>query len=691
MDQIKDTLNKAAALWQSICGIDPDAKTRNLGNWRLHETFDDLKEAQELDPTQITGALLLAHFVDEYFSDHSVKLLDLLNDPDGVREMLKKPAELMALLGRDEIVRARDSYVKGLTAAVASYGAVERQDVQELLAEPNELAVLRRDALRSMKRLRVDQFLAGETEAAHIRPVYNKTVHQFWNINSLLAAAMRMPSGVSLHLIRHPKSAFQSFFCFLIRNGSRLFIVTDAPDEVHPLQGSMRRRPDRVFSGRASQNWFPYGLVDVDYSEEAERHFERLTSNRTDLVAYQNEALPLKQVSDLEPAELVWLTMMFELLVERFWRQGYEAPQLSYTGEMLKSDRLIEVAKSTNLPAIVHQPLALPALTLADMNSANVTVAEVGKKGHQPNAWMEDRYASSVPEEALNTTASPGDVLLLLSTGEVANVSTESEMSAMSGLKQDAVVSRGLPMKIMDATRFGTREELDADRKFIARTNYAVAIEAKACEEFKARKDEIKAWFHERVRANVQTLASFATDEEVWLDDGIGGTFAHYEKGFAGSVMRDPKSDSRMVRRFMRRVESANENAWSILWEIFAPAKVRDRRYLCVFNDTAPAFHLVFTPAVATDIALLAGCAVDELPDVLRHWSMLVPYVGNSILDRIDPMVWKIDNPWKQIDFQVQIPLSKRAMAKIAKSPRAKPNIPNVCEPIPGGLFSTTF
>ena len=42
--------------------------------------------------------------------------------------------------------------------------------------------------------------------------------------------------------------------------------------------------------------------------------------------------------------------------------------------------------------------------------------------------------------------------------------------------------------------------------------------------------------------------------------------------------------------------------------------------------------------------------------------------MGNSILERIDPLEWKLSNPWDQISFEVGFYLSKRGLAHIRKT-----------------------
>ncbi|MCP5904876.1 hypothetical protein NL378_29335, partial [Klebsiella pneumoniae] len=60
---------------------------------------------------------------------------------------------------------------------------------------------------------------------------------------------------------------------------------------------------------------------------------------------------------------------------------------------------------------------------------------------------------------------------------------------------------------------------------------------------------------------------------------------------------------------------------------------------------------------------------VEEMPIYLQHWNPGDDaYVGNHILQRIDPLEWRLDNPWDQLSFHVSIYLSKRGLAQVRKS-----------------------
>ena len=53
--------------------------------------------------------------------------------------------------------------------------------------------------------------------------------------------------------------------------------------------------------------------------------------------------------------------------------------------------------------------------------------------------------------------------------------------------------------------------------------------------------------------------------------------------------------------------------------------------------------------------------------NVLQHWSRGKDYVGNHLLNRLDPMDTIVENPWKKFGAEVNVFLSKRGLAQIEK------------------------
>ncbi len=466
----------------------------SIGQWESARTLQALKEAFELDTSEITATLLLRHFLRTYATDNTVPLSMLLDEPEVLNAKINKIKRLNEILTREDVEDQVEAFSAAILRGLEHYKMQDREDVLKVVGSPENLGILRRDALRSMSQLKVDQFFDGEGEKPETRPVYHGMVHQWWNINSMLEAAFSSPSGVSLNLIRDPNN-YHSFFAFMIKNGRNIFVLSDVPQFTHPMQGHMSRRPDREMGERIARNWFPYDLLNVAYDEDGRMFFAESASKS--LVPHQGAALPVKPISALEPLEAVWTIMMFDLIVDRFWKKGFKAPSLSYTGEMVKvQDKLLQAAYKAGLPALNYQPINVEALTVEDVFNAKETDG-VGKQPFNSNRWMEERYKDRVADSVINAIASPEKRLLLDTKGDGSSL-TEMDGSEVAKLgyfdKQRLENNRDL-IRPLDATAFGSREQLLKDRMFMARYNYAHRIQKLAMDEFEERKKAVLDWY----------------------------------------------------------------------------------------------------------------------------------------------------------------------------------------------------
>lgn len=680
--QRSDEMKRAVALWKKITGVDPGRRSQTIGGWEVVRTFEALDEAIELDSSEITASFLLTHFLNEHMDETKVPLRKVLNGDPGLAARIAAARELYDLLGRPDIAEVRDRFVGAISAAVAHYGAADRDDVKKLLASPDVVGVLRRDALRSIANLKVDQFLSGEPSPEGTRPAYAEVVHQWFNVNSLLAAAARMPPGIALNLIRTPDE-FQSFFCFSIRNGGNLFLLSDVPEYSHPFQHQMSRRPDRDMDRRIARNWFPYDLLGVAYDEEAGRLYFKQAEGQA-LVPYQRHAVPIRKVSELPAQELVWTIMMFDLIKERFWRAGYKAKELSYTAEMLKADKaLLDVAKRENLPVAAYEPVRLAPLTVDDVRADAIPDDAVGERGHGVNAWMEERYAHRVPAETLNLIAPPEVQFRLLEDGTMSRE-----------VVRDRHRREGVHLEKFGAAGFGTRKSLSDDRLFVARHNLAVQIEKLAKEEFEARKAEVAAWYKAAIEKNATRLIGWAANQELWVCDGEGGAFDGWHDNVGrtrktSATAREKGRDGRefLYRNLVKHVDVRKDGVRAFDGFYLPEGGFFDQK--CFFTGARPSFHYMLLPGTAAELAMFAGCGLEDLPDVLRHFDLRERYSGNSILDRIDPMEWKIENPWIRMDFRVRIALSKRGVAEAGRL-RTLPPIDGVATGTPDGTMGVS-
>lgn len=665
------SLAKALNLWIEITGVDPSKQDFRMGEFEIRGMHKALKEALELDDTEITGRLLFEYLATSYLRDRTFSVEDLLEKPEQVAKYLEKSRELLAYLRSDEITQIGQMFMDRVKQAVSAYG-VSSSETKELSLNRHQLAVLRRDALRTMKNLSVHQFLSGTPENDDYKPVYGKHVYRWWNINSMLKMLTTIPSGVTVNLIVDPVDGMRSYFCFAIRNGGNIFIFTDKESLPHPNAEDLMRRMDKVLAERIARNWFPYSLLGVKYNEKGCAYIE--APDTTALVPYQKEVQPIHPINDLDAPEVIWLTMMLSMIVDKFWNQGYQAPALCYTGEMIKIESpLAEAAKSANLPVIGYKPLKLKPLTLADVRTETGKTKAFGKTGkHDENRWLEKRYADKVTNSCLNIVAQPSVQMISKLGTDNPEALLPFEEARDIGWGRDGQIAEGrVELKIIKSTSFGTKEELDADRLFVARQNYARQINALALKEFDERNKEISRWVKAKIKENLENIWPLVAQEKVIVPcvdldkDHNHGACCWRSKDKRTLVSRDDLlevSEGKLWR--LENLYSYYSNG-NIVFQ--GDGDRKQNRPPC-FKTNAPSSYAVqLIPETTEELANLCGCEIAGLPDVLQHWTQIKRYVGNHISDRIDPLIWEINDPWNRLQFGVTFMLSKRALAAIEK------------------------
>ncbi|HBO5516209.1 TPA: hypothetical protein L4559_005137 [Pseudomonas aeruginosa] len=661
-----ERLVEALNLWVAVTGFDEYRQSFRLSEWAVKSMSEAIKEALELDETNITGFLLLSYFSRHFIEHTQFKLNELLNESERVESFVAQIKKLLSILNDKEMLEDLSHFQLVTRQAVRHYHA-DRPEVFTLIEQQDDIAFLRRDALKSMQRLRVDHFLIGAAEPEDFKPVYNREVYQFWNINSMLQAVCKAPSGVSLNLIRTPDN-YQSYFVFAIRNGGNVITLSDIAEHSHPLQAYLSRRPDKEFGKRVVQNWFPYKLMNFQYDEESGSLWIEEQEFGNAIAPLNQTAFPLSPIKDLEPEEIIWISLMFELIVERFWRKPIEPAQLSYTGDMVKVEStLIEHAKQAGLPVVQYEGIQATELSVQEIAYPDDDIRDaIGSFGGDHNQWMVDRYSANVNPALMNLMGS-GDV-----TAYVTSRSNDLKLTSGDEFKRltNSVFSRNetqyYEFHKLDTAGFGSKQQILADRAFIARYNLAREIKRLAFAEYTERKDDIKKWYEERLAANLEKLFALATHDEVWFDcsreEARLGLDNHSRVGEESARYRIAK---------LYGMEEYDKNLLYIHYDhTLSQGWLRSASgHACHVTGARSSFMLHLTPHTSTDLAFLAGVEHSELPDVLQHWRARTNSRGNHILDRIDPVAWALRNPWEHpYAFKVAIWLSKRALNKIQKT-----------------------
>ncbi|MBD8089154.1 hypothetical protein IFT48_04100 [Pseudomonas fluorescens] len=674
----QEKLVEALNLWVSLTNFDDSKKSFSLREYDILRMTESINEALELDDTNITGFLMLSYYAHSFIGQTNFSLTDLLNDRPRVEDFVSRTQQLQTLLADKEMLEDLAHFQLVTRQAVRHYQA-DTEEVMALIEDKHDVALLRRDALASMKKLKVDYFTHGSAEADSVKPAYNREVFQFWNINSMLRALCNSPSGVSLNLIRTPDD-YQSYFVFAIRNGGHIITLSDLPEQAHPLAKYMSRRPDKEYGKRIMQNWFPYNLMNWKYDEESNRLWIEKQEFGNAIAPINQTAFPLSAIKELGAPEIIWITLMFELIVERFWRRPVAPQQLSYTGEMVKvQDALLNQASEAGLPVVQYQGIEAKELTVLEVAHPDEQMAKaLGKSGGNHNEWMIERYEARINPVMLNML-STGDVVAYLpraaEQGALPTVVSSKEYED----KINNVFNREKPKykyHSLDSASFGDKEKLLSDRLFLARANLATEIQRLADIEYDERKAEIEKWFKDRIEANADALFAFATQEFCYVQvegdkipNRINGTY------------RTAKGVMRYRLATLYDLAGYHKNISYIRYGVSLNGGWSNSKAYCYYNGAVASWVVNIAPQTVHDLALITGLEVSELPDVLQHWASDQDYRGNAILDRIDPVAWKLNNPWiERCKFGINLWLSTSALNKIRKtmklpeSPRMYPN-----------------
>lgn len=648
-------LATAMEKWLDLTGYNPEQTTFRMGDIDLRRTHETLKEAQDLDPDGTTPYMLLECFLRHYLEDKTFTAAQIMKDYDALTTYLAKAQDLFALLQSDHAVELGADFRTRVTQGVKAYDA-DREDVLEMINNFDILPFLRRDALCSLNSLTPYQFLSGTFDTTH--PQVIEHVYQAWDINALLTSLRDMPvSGIAVVLLRDPAHPDRSYFAFAMRNGENVTLFTDKTRPAYPGQeDAMRSRGrSRTYAARSWANHFPYQIIPTSIDDRGDVVFEKET---TPVMAGQN-LVPLMRIKDLPASQIIWLTMMLSLIADKFWKKQWQAQALSYTGKMVERKTLLVETGDTMLPvAKKYQPITLEDVTLEDIGRE--TIKEQLQNAGQFNAWMEERYAHSVDTSVLNQWVSSDDDLRLLPAVKKTDgpsrpvkgtaVSPFVETFSKREIERAASWNRpsGYDLKAFTPGMFGTQEELEQDRAWIARYNLAQHIQREADKEYEARKAEVTSWFTKQITANLDTLVQRAAR---YLNDAEG-----QDRYYLPTLMVDDiKSDLWTYKTFI------SEN-------LLGTYQYPGNKFLCPINETVSSWRALFSPQTAQDLADLAGCTIEEMPDILHHWSKESPYVGNHILNRLDPVETHVNDPWVKHSFRVNLVLSKRAMTAARKT-----------------------
>lgn len=623
-------------LWLKLTGVDPDNNKKSFNDWDTQKSYEELLESIELDKTGVITNLIIEYYLDEYLNKTHYSLLEIINDDNKEFEnKINIAKKLKESLLENEIIELKNEYISYIKKSLKHYQIdYHEEKYSKLLENKYILAILRRDAFKSLNNLRLFQFYIGRQEKQNYQPQYSSLIYKWFNINSLIQSATMIPSGVSLHLIQSPDK-YQSYFVFCLKNGENIIIYTDKEENAHPMQSKMSRRPDRTFGERMGKNWFPYELFEYEYSDDMKTIYFNQTKN-TNLAVKQNEFVIVSNLKDIEERSLVWIITMFELIIKKHWT--LQLPELTYTNEMIINNDLMLLNNQSKKELIKteYKKLELSKLTVNDV--LNVTEKELGEiDPDSPLNWLIDRYKNNVDDNLLNVMAFNENLCLIDNKIESVDHFTMERRYLMDNKIKTQ-------LSYLDPTEFGLKGDIENNRIYIARYNLAAAISHLAEIEYKERKDSLKKWYKDALIKNKANIIKLLYKIEI------------------NSIQ---KKNCNRIEKLMKIVETEGFYGFYRSYGYM----VKNNLESCFFTGAKISHHVLFNVYSTDDLMLITGINdISLIPDVFRHiYYNGRMHNGNPLLKRVDPMLWHLEDPFNKFEFRFQIQLSKRIYNKIMK------------------------
>jgi len=655
----------------------------------VHDANEAIETSLKLDPTQALALLVMDYYLEEWLTDNEISVKKLMEQYDTtLLEAVHQYRELRTLLRDPELDSIVVSVRENFKQIQKDYGL--SPEYLEILNDKLTLTCLYRDCLWAVENLQLYKITQPVSPSDPTNePKFVKTIHEFQSSSELLDFMSHSVNCIVMGYIPNPENGIEySSFGFAFRRGNEVFLLTDLPRWEHPLQEGMTRKahPDRALDARTGSCHFPYYTL-------AEIHETKPNEEITALAmpGIHDNAIPktLAEYPQLDPSEAYWAVFVAGLIKKKFF-----------------------VEKSTDGKEVIHgrdacrKPLALPPGSdlripatgdiILDYLHQKVAEKAAGPTPKSQFDWLLKKYQHKVDPSLLFLTSDSKNGML----------SAPHELKLLPGVEETRLTTSSpaeIYLRAMNINQIGTPEELEADRIFLARYNESKMVLHAAIEDFYQTRDEIWKWYEEHVRKNSEALLKGIAHLEFIVENGSfgdvplpgPGDWTDRAQPKTGSILyvyddRDYNYSTCEGKYFGCHSEygghftvefggplarEVEKNSCPRPLQLNGGFDPDHGQYCFVTGVMNASIKAVFCPKTGYGLAALAGVKFEELPDVLQHWRPLTQDTGNSILRRIDPLEWALDNPWRKLmDFDVEIRLSRQAFNSLRRKYGLPPN-----------------
>lgn len=679
MSTDKSIRAQAVSLWEELTGksVNSSSYSFKVGgeSFDLYQANKRVQQAQAVED-DLTVALVVKTLAEQFAAAESFTLADILAGNERLKARVDLVGRMNALFSDNASVTLFDDFYAYCEGALAHYRELTPQTLDEKSRQFVRVSgcFVGLDAYHGVSRLTRLMICDGPVDDVAKAKV-SRLVFAFDSIEELISHARRIPVGFSLCVIVAPNIS-DSFFVMVINAGGRIIVLTDKGNYEHPLQEArMRARNDRYNLNRIEGSHFPYDLLGIKWGDNGRRASEGDAGNA--LMVSDTGLRVLGNLSDLQDWDLLWLTLFIDQCRERYFTRKVAEPQLA-TGSMVRLPHKW-AGSCDQLPVPIEYELKLETRTSTELNSRFLhSIEPKWAERYNPNLWMEERFAASVPDDSLYvpSTALNHETPLLALGRDGQLELTRRDIDSLPFYEQEKLPR--LSLQGLSSTALSTPERVIRDCHFLARYNQVQAIAQLVKEDFKNRKEAVQDWFY---KAAAKYLPKLVDDlmalnhERVSVD-----TPAHQDallalgqgklingKGSGVQVINSHRSIKIRYEPVRNQRVGSRARAGKSLADTLRLIDYTYGFYCCAVNREEEA-QLFISLEVSSvfDVMTVTGLPLDGIPAELRHLGVDT-YRGNSILDRIDPL-GDIRNPWDQLSLYYTVPVSLKAFKALRRS-----------------------
>lgn len=628
---LKEKLNKAMELWINITGVKPNQNSfhyyfnSKFSDYDVKQSYDIIKECLEYDKEDILAFSIIEQYLNLFLENSNVSFKDLLNNKKRLNEQIRNINKLQNIFKDEEVVDYKNEIFENCKKAISFYNP--NIDISKF--EYSKFVKIRLNALMSEKYLIVDKFLEGKSTLNNIK--YNKDIYCFKNINTLLSGVFKEEcfNGISLCVVLDENELSSSYFAFVIRNGENLYLLSDRPLYKSPIQKYLTRTKGKDFQSRIDKNYFPYDLLDISINK-----YNINIDNKDKL--NDKDYYIISSISDLSLEEIAWISNMFSIINTNFFKQQ-PICDISYTSGMINNVNLLSNSVSIDTYN-KYKKLDIKPVTLDNIEDEQYNKFWENKNNlSKANQWMFDRYKDQVDLSTINY---------------IEDIDTTKKYLKDNNMKIVEIFNdHNYEIKPLENNIIGSKEDILRSQIYVARYNLAIQLNKLANTEFKEKRSETFDWFETHLKNNQEFLLEcFAKGECI------------------APVYYDTNSFYKVKNKKDENIFKVSQYDRNNIFRGVNLSNIDNYNYKCFLTSSNTAIVGTFKVDNPETIALLCGCTIEELPFGLQVWN---PYsdlcYGNPNLDCLDPMEWKTQNPWSDLDLNVNIFLSKKAYNNLRK------------------------